>query len=81
MIISEDIKPDKSLYVIGANIVQMLKKETMGVYDIHVLYDKFITCTLHEEKVSFSYFIYAIVWLYLIGLIDINNENNLIRCF
>lgn len=81
MIVSEDIKPDKSLYVIGAKIVQMLKREAMGVYDVYILYDKFITFTLQEEKVSFNYFIHAIIWLYLLGIVDINNENNLIRCF
>jgi len=81
MIVSEDIKPDKSLYVVGAKIIELLKKESMGAYDIHVLYDKLITAVPYEQKISFSYFIHGLIWLYLLGLVNINDENTLIRCF
>ena len=81
MIIPKDIKPEKSLYTIGANIISLLKTEQMGIYDISLLYNKLITTFPDYKRLSFNYFTYAIIWLYLSNILSLNEEGDLVRCF
>ena len=81
MVISEEVKPDKSLYVIGAQIIKLLKTEPLGVYDIYVLFDKFNQSLAEKERVSLSYFVYSVIWLYMLDLVGIGPNGDLIRCF
>lgn len=79
MIIPIDIKPEKSLYVIGAKIMEVFNNESMGVIDIKILYEKFIK--IYQENISFDYYLYALDWLFLIDLININKKSEVIKCF
>lgn len=79
MIIPIDIKPEKSLYVIGAKIVEVFNNESMGVIDIKILYEKFIKN--YQENISFDYYLYALDWLFLIDLVKINKNSEVIKCF
>lgn len=79
MIIPIDIKPEKSLYVIGAKIMEVFNNESMGVIDIKILYEKFIK--IYQENISFDYYLYALDWLFLIDLVKINKKSEVIKCF
>ncbi|WP_406627558.1 ABC-three component system middle component 6 [Raoultella planticola] len=46
--------------------------------DIIELYDEF---TSKNNKVSFTQYIYTLNWLYLLGLVDANENGDLILCF
>lgn len=81
MIIPEDTKPEKSLYAIGANMIELMKKEPLGVYDVHVLYDKFLNFTPRKDRISFNVFTCAVTWLYLLGLVNLDENDKLKRCF
>jgi len=80
MIIPEDIKPEKSLYAIGAEILELFKRQNLNAYDIYVLYDKFLSSMHRDKKISFSYFVYALLWLHLLGLVNLNEEGKILRC-
>ncbi|WP_374755871.1 ABC-three component system middle component 6 [Larkinella soli] len=79
MILPIDIKPEKSLYVIGSKILETLNSESMGIIDIQILYEKL--AKNFPEKISFSYFLYALDWLFILGLISINSKSGIERCY
>lgn len=80
MIIPRGTQPDKSLYAIGATTIGVLKASAASEHDLDDLYSRFDK--KHSQKINFSYFLYAIDWLYLIGLVDRNEKNNrIIKCF
>jgi hypothetical protein len=81
MILPIDIRPEKSLYVIGANIISLFNDENIGVIDILLLYQKFSENS--EAKISFEYFLYALDWLFLLNLVKLNENINtsIERCF
>lgn len=79
MIIPDEIKPDYSFYVIGAQIIQFFNSEPLGVFDVYILYDKFTE--KFGEKVSLNYFLYAIDWLFLLNLVSFYDNNEIKRCF
>jgi hypothetical protein len=80
VIISEDIKPEKSLHVIGAEIIAIINKQNTGILDMYVLYDQFRAAN-KEKRISFSYFAYSLVWLNLLNLIEVNQDGNIVKCF
>lgn len=81
MIVPFDTRPEKSLHVIGAEVMSLLKMQNMGIHDVHVLYEKFIGFVKRDKRISFSYFVYALIWLYMLQLIDLNEEGKLVKCF
>ena len=78
MIMPYDINPELSLYFIGAQIIQLMKSERMGVFDVGILYDKYTSN--FQTKISYSYFLYALDWLYIIDLVKINQNNEIEIC-
>lgn len=80
MIVPKNIRPEKSLYAIGATVISVLKKREVIEFDPEIVYRDF--SSLYPIKISYNYFLYALDWLFLIGLINLNEKKNRIkRCF
>jgi len=81
MIIPREAHPEKSLYIVGAEVMSILKEENFSSFDVCALYDKFSNYGKNRMSVSFSYFVLALIWLNFLGLVDINQEGCLMKCF
>ncbi|MGB8193822.1 MAG: ABC-three component system middle component 6 [Chitinophagaceae bacterium] len=79
MILPQDIAPEKSLYVMGARIIDILRKEPHDTVDPKKVYD--VYNTLHLENITYNYFLYAFDWLYILNIIELTENNRLKKCF
>ncbi|WP_394799693.1 ABC-three component system middle component 6 [Flavobacterium amniphilum] len=80
MLLPQDVAPEKSLYVIGGRIIETFNSINRTVIDIKILYSSFVT-KFRQEDLSFSYFLYALDWLFMIGFVEIYNNTKIKRCF
>jgi hypothetical protein len=78
MILPRDIKPENSLYFIGAQLLETIKKQNKIDLDLFDLYQNHISS---NHKCSFNQYILAIDWLYLLDLVTLNNKGQLQKCF
>ena len=77
MIISNLSAPYKSLYVIGANILFVLRSlENMPVDPLE-LFEKF---KISNENVSLAYFNFGLDWLYMVGAIELTESGDIKLC-
>lgn len=82
MLIDNSINPDKSLYVLWAELIKLigkLKKKEKSIW-VEILYNLFIDIK-SEYNITMDYFIYILDWLFILWLIDIDNNNNIKICF
>lgn len=77
MIINNISSPDKSLYVIGAGILVVLKSKNKSICDPAELFDSYKNI---NEKISISYFFYALDWLYIVGLVELTKHGDIKLC-
>lgn len=78
MILPTHIDANKSLYVIGSRIIELLKrKKIIDAQELHILYSN----TYKNEGINYNYFLYALDWLFLLELITINRNSKIKRCF
>jgi len=77
MIISNMSAPYKSLYVIGANILYVLRSSDLVVNDPLELFDVFKT---NNRNISLAYFNFGLDWLYMIGAIELTDSGNITLC-
>lgn len=80
MLLPQDVAPEKSLYVIGGRIIETFNAINRTVIDTKTLYSSYIV-KFRQEDLSFSYFLYALDWLYIIGFVEIYNNTKIKRCF
>ena len=83
MLIDSSNNPDKSLYVLWAELISLMKKikKTEKIVSIDILYSMFIDMKW-DFNVTIDYFVYILDWLYIIWLIDfIDSDNNIKICF
>jgi len=82
MLIDSSINPDKSLYVLWGELIRLIEriKKKEKIIWLEVLYNLFIDIKT-EYHITLDYFIYILDWLYLLELIDIDNNNNIKICF
>lgn len=69
--------PEKGLYVVGSKIVKMFVEKTHASINIVNLYDDY---ERNYGYISYPYFIYALDWLFIIGIIDLNKKGELTLC-
>ncbi len=79
MLLPQDISPEKSLYVMGGQIIQVFKTYKRSIIEPKILYDKYLD--MFYSDVSYSYFLYALDWLFLLGYIDVYKSTKIKRCF
>jgi|SaaInlStandDraft_6_1057023.scaffolds.fasta_scaffold03767_2 hypothetical protein len=83
MLIDSSNNPDKSLYVLWAELISLMKKikKAEKIVSIDILYSMFIDMKW-DFNVTIDYFVYILDWLYIIWLIDfIDSDNNIKICF
>lgn len=80
MLLPQDIAPEKSLYVIGGRIIHIFNAINRRTIDIKSLYNIYAT-EFSKDELSFSYFLYALDWLFIVGFIDLYNNTKVKRCF
>tara|TARA_R110000764_G_scaffold154927_1_gene242771 strand:- start:3752 stop:3982 length:231 start_codon:yes stop_codon:yes gene_type:complete len=75
LIVSNNIAPDKNLYYIGSEILEILHKNENQL-DIILLFN-----ILNEYvKVNFVLYTYSLDWLFISGLIENDKKGKIIRC-
>lgn len=80
MILPQDISPEKSIYVMGSRIIQILNKEPHKTVDPKLIYDKYIQ--LHSEtNITYNYFLYALDWLYILKALDLTEDIKIKKCY
>ena len=72
MILNETI-PEKSLYILGAKIIDVLR-----YYDEGVLLDELYSRV--SDHMEIEYFILSLDWLYLLGILD-RKDGMISKCF
>ena len=80
MLLPQDVSPEKSLYVIGGQIIQAFNIYKRRIIEPKVLYDNYISL-YNIDAISYSYFLYALDWLYIMGFIEVYNDTKIKRCF
>ena len=79
MIIDYDTKPEKNLYLIGYQVLNIFNDLSINKIDVKVLYYKYVDAT--KSKISFNYFLYALDWLYLLDLIEVSKNAEIKKCY
>ncbi len=80
MVLPEDIVPEKSMYVMGARILDILKNDYRSILDPISIYDRYIQL-YPEIKVSYNYFLYALDWLFILNTIELTGNDKIKKCF
>lgn len=80
MLLPQDVSPDKSLYVMGGQIIQVFNIYKRSIIEPKVLYDKYVEIFYHSD-ISYSYFLYALDWLFMLGYIEVYKSTKIKRCF
>lgn len=77
MILSNISSPEKSLYVIGANIISLLTMEKHYFVDPMELYEKY---KRQHPDISLSYVMFGLDWLFIIGAIKLTSTGDIELC-
>lgn len=80
MILPQDISPEKSIYVLGSRILEILNRMPHKVVDPKTVYDKYIN-THHEIKITYNYFLYALDWLFLLDVVELTENVKIRKCY
>lgn len=80
MILPQDISPDRSMYVMGSRILEILNKDPHKIADPKLIYDKYMS-QFPETTMTYNYFLYAIDWLYLLNAIDLTANLGIKKCY
>jgi hypothetical protein len=80
MILPQDITPEKSMYVMGSRIIDILNKEPHNTIDPKLVYDKY-NINHPETRITYNYFLYALDWLYILNAIDYTDKLGIKKCY
>jgi len=79
MILSNSIKPNQTLYYLGGILISCLKEQPSQVIDSVKLFEVFKNSL--SVKVTFTQYMFTLDWLYLLDMIEVNDEGDIIVCF
>lgn len=77
MIINNPQSSSMTLFIIGANILQTISSHQFEIISPTLLYTKY--CEMFN-KVSFSYFMFALDWLFISNTIELTEAGDITRC-
>ena len=77
MILSNLQTPQKSLYLIGANILTLMNEHQFDAIAPLHLFTKYNSTF---QDVSFAYFCLGLDWLHLLGTVELNETGDLSQC-
>lgn len=77
MVVTSNVSPTKNLYFLGGKILEVILSNPREEYDIILLFNSL------KDKISISFviFTYTLDWLFLIGVIKVNNDGSISKCF
>lgn len=76
MIKGKDIHPERSIYYLGAVLIETIKAAADKELNSIALFHKFC----EREKVSIEMFTLTLDWLFLLGLVE-NEKGQIKKCF
>jgi len=76
MIVSNDIKPERQVYYLGALLLEVLEDASGDSVDLFTAFESMNV----KRTVSASSFVLALDWLFLIGAIS-NDGGRILKCF
>lgn len=79
MIISNSIKPQHTIYYLGAKLIECIQSQPSRVLDSILLFEKFQSFV--PSKVSFVQYMYTLNWLFLLDLLELNDKGDIVICF
>lgn len=79
MILSNSVKPEHTIYYLGAKLIQCIQEQSLAILDSIELFEKFKNKT--NSKITFVQYMYTLNWLYLLDLVELNDKGDIIVCF
>lgn len=79
MIISNSMKPNQTLYYFGARLLECLKRQPSLTIDSLQLFELFQSCL--SAKVTYTQYMYTLDWLYLLDMVEVNDNGDIVVCF
>ena len=77
MIVSSFHSPNKSLFVIGGNIIKTISEYQFDAINPKILYRKYNDT---YKEISFSYLMFGLDWLFLAGAITLTDSGDVKLC-
>jgi hypothetical protein len=77
MIVNKNINPERDLYYLGANVIEVLNSFTENEIDY---FDLFISVN-KLNKVSLNLYSLVLDWLFILGVIKKGNKGLIVKCF
>lgn len=77
MIVSKDTNPEKDLYYLGAQILEVLASLNTKEID----YIDLLRSLKSKNQISNNLYALSLDWLFLLGAIDLSDEGNIKKCF
>ena len=75
LVIRNDIKPESNIYYLGAMVLKYLQTNN------RINIERFIANINNEfPSISINQILYTLDWLYILNLIDLLEEGELIKC-
>jgi hypothetical protein len=77
MIVNKNINPERDLYFLGGNVIEVLSSFTKNEIDYFDLY-----ISVNElNKISLNLYSLVLDWLFILGVIKKGNKGMIIKCF
>ena len=76
MLILTERHPEKSLYFLGAKILSLLLKRDQAFFVLE-LYE----VSFSKSEIGFNRYILALDWLFMLGVVELNQEGKITKCF
>ena len=81
MLIDPDGNPNRSIYLIGARILDYMNSSRFQTFDIHRTFREINDNSSDEnQRFSFEHFLLALDWLYLINKVSTDGKGDFRRC-
>lgn len=76
MLVSDNVSPDTSVYYLGGILISLIdnREKEFDFFDIYKIIKD-------EHEVSVKLLILTLDWLYLLDLIDLNEDGSFVKCF
>ena len=76
MLILTEKHPEKSLYFLGAKLLSLLLKRDKSYFALE-LYE----VSFSNSEIGFNRYLLALDWLFMLGVIELNQEGKITKCF
>ncbi|WP_149242603.1 ABC-three component system middle component 6 [Dyadobacter sp. 32] len=80
MILPQDTVPEKSMYVMGGRILDILQNEPFESVDPKYIFDKYVGKNPNID-ITYNYFLYALDWLFILNAIEVTEKLKIKKCF